>query len=438
MAYLSDDNKEIGVPMELDLFDEPKNQAAIERIYYTETRPTSNFTSPDASTVEFSISGQGPEYMDLKRCRLYVRAKIVKGDLSALDETNTSGIINLPLSTMWSSVDVFLNNRLVCMNSNYPWKAYLKTILSSGRDEQKSQLQSQLFMKDAGDLEDTDGKGGGNSGLIYRREFTKGSKEFEMEGPLLEDIFSLDRYLIQGVDLYIKLYRSSDPFVIISGEDSTDYKLQLLDVVFKTAKVKVDPGIIVNHMKQLELKPIRYYFQRTEVKKNTINKDSSEFIWDNVFNTRPVSVVFGLISQESGNGSYATNPLCFPHFQATDVGVYINGESQPRRPLKLDFGTANHYSTAYMNLFEVSEKFNKDAGLTITRSDFANGYALYAFTLDPNDLGHEYINLVKHGNVRLEMKFKTGLPKAVTCIAFGVFESYLEIDHSRNVRYIQP
>ena len=219
MAYLNDDNKEIGVPMELNLFDEPKNQAAVERIYYTETRPTSNFTSPDASTVEFSISGQGPEYIDLRRCRLYVRAKIVKGDLSALEDDNASSIINLPLSTMWSSVDVFLNNRLVCMNSNYPWKAYLKTILTSGSDEQKSQLQSQLFMKDSKDLTDTDGKSGANAGLIRRRDYIKGSREFEMEGPLLEDIFSLDRYLIQGVDLYIKLYRSSNPFVIISGDE---------------------------------------------------------------------------------------------------------------------------------------------------------------------------------------------------------------------------
>ncbi|CAC5402771.1 unnamed protein product [Mytilus coruscus] len=398
----------------------------------------SNFTSPDVSTVDFFVSGQGPEYMDLKRSRLYVRAKLIKADGTTFDDEDTSSIVNLPLQAMWSQMDVYMNNKLVSLNtSNYPWKAYLKTILTSGTDEQKSQLQSQLFMKDSGDLATTNGKNGANTGLILRRDFIKNSREFEMEGPLFEDIFSLDRHLIQGVDLYIKLYRSTDQFFVISGEDTSSYKLQLLDCVYKACKIKVDPGVIVNHLKQIETKPVRYYFQRTEVKRNTINKDSREFIWDNMFTLRPSTLVLGLISQESGNGTYGTNPFFFNHYNATDVGLYVNGESVPARPLKLDFGDNRQYATAYTNLFEVCEKLNKDVGLTITREDFGKGYTLYAFPLDPKGLGEDYINLVKHGNVRVEIKFKTGLPSAVTCIAFGVFDSFLEIDHSRNVRYIQ-
>ena len=110
-----------------------------------------------------------------------------------------------------------MNNKLVSLNTpNYPWRAYFNTILTSGTDEQKSQLQSQLFMKDSGDLASTDGKGGPNSGLIIRHDLIKNSREFKMEGPLFEDMFSLDRHLLQGVDLYIKLYRSSDHAVFLS------------------------------------------------------------------------------------------------------------------------------------------------------------------------------------------------------------------------------
>lgn len=141
MSYLNDENKDISIPMELDLFDEPKNQVAIDRIYYAETRPLSNFSSPDVSTVEFCIPGQGPEYLDLRRSRLYVRAQLLKGDGSAFDDKDTSSIVNLPLQSMWSQIDVYMNNKLVSVNtSNYPWKAYIKTILNSGADEQKSQL----------------------------------------------------------------------------------------------------------------------------------------------------------------------------------------------------------------------------------------------------------------------------------------------------------
>ena len=125
MAHFNEENKDISIPMELDFLDGTKNPVSIVRIYYTETRPLSNFTSPDVSTVEFFISGQGPEYMDLRRNRLYVRAQLLKGDETTFDDTDMSSIVNLPLQSMWSQMDVYMNNKLVSVHtSNYPWKRY--------------------------------------------------------------------------------------------------------------------------------------------------------------------------------------------------------------------------------------------------------------------------------------------------------------------------
>lgn len=76
-------------------------------------------------------------------------------------------------------------------------------------------------------------------------------------------------------------------------------------------------------------------------------------------------------------GDYTTNPFNFQHFNLIDVGIYINGESVPGRPLKTDF-TTGHYSSTYARLFEASGKWNHDAGLVITRDNFGNGYSLFA------------------------------------------------------------
>lgn len=147
MTYLSKSDRDFAIPHQLSLFTTPPNQLSIEKIHFDETRPLANFT--DSSTVEFAVSGQGFEYIDLKRSRLYVRAKIVKADGTDLTDKEKTGIINRPLQTMWSQVDVYMNNKLVSLNSShYPLKAYLKTVLSSGSDEQNSQLQNQLFFKD--------------------------------------------------------------------------------------------------------------------------------------------------------------------------------------------------------------------------------------------------------------------------------------------------
>ena len=83
MAFLSDENTTLGQPAELSIFTLPANQIAIQKIYYSECRPVSSFQSEEAP-IEISVPGQGSEYIDLRRSRLYVKCKIVKSDGSKL------------------------------------------------------------------------------------------------------------------------------------------------------------------------------------------------------------------------------------------------------------------------------------------------------------------------------------------------------------------
>ncbi|XP_052695988.1 uncharacterized protein F54H12.2-like [Crassostrea angulata] len=438
MAFLSGDNKDIAQPMELSLFSSPTNQVAVEKVYFTEARPISSIGVSD-TPIEIVVSGSGAEYIDLKRSKLYVKARILKTDGTALADTEKTGIVNLPLQSMFSQMDVYLNNKLVSFNTNnYPWKAYLKTILFCGKDELDSQKQSELFYKDEGTMNDANAYNGANAGLVLRYGCTQKSKIFELEGNLKEDIFDIDKYLINGVDIYIKLFRSSTPFVIMSAEDSPAYKLELLDVVYKVAKVRVDPGVLLNHSKQIESTPVKYTISRNELKMNTIPKGSTEFYWDNIFpQAVPDRIVVALVDQKAGNGNYSANPFNFEHMGVTDVGIYVNGESVPGRPLKTDF-SAGQYVAAYTRLFEASEKWNTDAGLDISRDNFGNGYSLFVFTIDPCGFGEDYLNLIRRGNTRLELKFKEATTKAANALVFATFSSLLEVDKSRDINYIQP
>lgn len=109
----------------------------------------------------------------------------------------------------------------------------------------------------------------------------------------------------------------------------------------------------------------------------------------------------------------------------------------PVRPIKIDVGNNRNYVTPFVNLFEVAEKWNKDVGLEITRENFDQGYTIYAFNLSPNDLGEEYINLVRQGNIRFEVKFAASTTEALNCIAYAEFPALIEIDHSRDIKYTQ-
>lgn len=45
----------------------------------------------------------------------------------------------------------------------------------------------------------------------------------------------------------------------------------------------------------------------------------------------------------------------------------------------------------------ICEKWNKDAGLTISRSDFGKGFTFLAFLLIPSDFEEDFEDLAKHG-----------------------------------------
>lgn len=121
---------------------------------------------------------------------------------------------------------------------------------------------------------DANAYNGGNAGLILRYGYTQESK---VEGNLIEDIFDIDKYPMNGVDIYIKLFRFSAPFLVMSGQESPAYKLELQDVLYKVAKVRVDPGVLLNHSKQIESNPVKYTISRNELKMNTIPIGSTEF-----------------------------------------------------------------------------------------------------------------------------------------------------------------
>lgn len=92
---------------------------------------------------------------------------------------------------------------------------------------------------------------------------------FDLKGPLYEDIFQLDKYIVNGVDLNLKLFRNRAPLLIMSAEGSPSYKVQLLDVSFKACMIKVDSGVLLNHAEIFKETTAKYPLVRTEVKMNT-------------------------------------------------------------------------------------------------------------------------------------------------------------------------
>jgi len=103
----------------------------------------------DDSPIEFEINGNGEDYIDLANTMLYVRAKITRMNNANIADDTPVGPVNLFLHSMFSQVDISLNETQVTTSTNtYPYRAMIETLLSYGADAKQSQLTSALFYAD--------------------------------------------------------------------------------------------------------------------------------------------------------------------------------------------------------------------------------------------------------------------------------------------------
>ena len=433
MMALLDEKSCICVKSELDLFTVPPTQTSIDHGCMVDYHPIA--ATLDAGPIEFNIPGTGDDYLDLANTYLHLIVKVKKGDGTDLVDANKVGPSNLLLHTLFSQVDVTLNDKLISSSSNtYPYRAYLETLLNYGKAAKESQLTAALWYKDtAGKMDDTDMTA--NVGLAKRGSICAKSKSIDLLGRLHCDVFFQEKLLLNGVGVRIKLLRNKDSMILLSGELNPAYKIVITKAVLRARKVSVSPAVTLSHAKWMERIPAKYPINRVECKTFSIPTGTLDVNQENVFMGQvPSRVIVGLVDHDAFNGNYKKNPFNFKNYKLNKMSLQLDAQNQPAKPFECNFDEGT-FIEAYMSLFMGIGKAFKDEDIDITREDYANGYALYCFNLTP-DLGeNDHYSLVKNGSVRLGMTFAEALPNTVNVIVYAEFQSVLEIDRNRNVSY---
>lgn len=287
------------------------------------------------------------------------------------------GPTNLFLHSLFSQVAVSLNERLISSSTDtYAYRAMLETLLNYGDEAKKSQLTMSLFYKDTPSKMDTVNSlaedDDTNLGLKARFAFTKSSNIVNM-GAIHNDVFFQERLLLNGVNLRIKLNRAKTSFCLLSSATTPDFKVTITEAILYVRKVKVASSITLGHAAALRHTTAKYPLRRVDCKVLTIPRGFSSFNPDNIFLGRiPKRIVFGLVDTEAFNRSYTTNPFNFKHYNLSQVGVYIDGEQIPRKPLTLKFDAdgGHNFMAGFETLFSGIGKLSQDAGNQIARGDY--------------------------------------------------------------------
>ena len=161
-------------------------------------KPTS-ITLDQGGVIELNIDGAGDEYLDLYNTYCYVEGQIVQPNGQPLPQDAPVAPVNLLLHSMFSQVDVSLNEKLVTPSKNtYPYQAYLETLMSYGQEAKSSQLTTALWYKDTAGFMNLV-KGVENKGFTKHRAKAKESTTIELIGKLHVDIMFQEKYLLGSV-----------------------------------------------------------------------------------------------------------------------------------------------------------------------------------------------------------------------------------------------
>ena len=417
----------------LALFQTSPTETGIESIEWVGYRPVSQLGGDGA--IEFNIPGTSTSYVDLKRTRLYVKVQILK-DGKPVGITDEVGLINLPLQTMWSQVDLALQHQVISptIGNNYAYRSMISVLLENEEDPKLTQLLTQLFYQDTrGYMDASSPTKGSNNGLMKRWEYTCKGGSVDMEGPLYVDICSQDRFILNGVPINIKLWPNKDNFRLMTPTPENGYKLEITDALLKVCMVRVSPGVIIGHGEALKKAPASYPFTRSDIRTFAIPAGQLSTSVDDIFQGLiPSSIILALTASEGYSGNFTRNPFNFAHFNCSYVGFYVNGQPVPSHPIQPNYTTGN-YVDAYLSLFTVTGKYGQNSGNFIGRDEYDEGYSLYALDVDGQE-GQTTHSYLRRGHSRLELRFSKPLPEGVTLIVYGRFPCLLQIDETRAIR----
>ena len=436
MSLFHEDSREC-LQTELDLFSVPMTQTTVESGQWVEYTPVASIG--ERTPLEFMITSSTDEYINLNETMMKVTAKITRDDGENSQRTDHVGPCNNFMHSLFSQLDVLLNDTLVSSSTaTYPYRAYIETLLNYGKDAKETKLTAALYYEDtAGQMDETDSHGNNNMGLKKRSEFMRASQEVDMMGPIHSDLFFQNRYLLSGMTLRLRFIRSGDSFCLMgeAREGGGTYSAKITSASVYVRKVRLSPSVALAHERKLATTTAKYPIDRVECKVLTIAGGQMDFLQENLFlGQLPKRVVLAFVETSAYNGSLTKNPFNFKHFDLNNLSIHLDGQQVPWAPLTPNFH-GDQFVRSFFTQFTGGSKVLSDSGHGIDRTTFKEGYAVYCFDLTP-DLSSgcgSHFNLVKQGNLRLRAQFTRSLAEPVNVIVYAEFDNLIEIDRHRNV-----
>ncbi|XP_051160512.1 uncharacterized protein F54H12.2-like [Leptopilina boulardi] len=323
---------------ELDLFSLPPTQTLIESSQWIHYKPISSLA--DDSLIEFVIPGHVEEYIDLAHTMLSIRVKLITPTITFQNRETIAkiSVVNNLLHSLFNQIDVYFNQKLVSPPNNaYAYRAYLETLFNYGPAAKRSHLSTALWYTD--DHKNMEDVNRDSTGFGARRALLQPDGVVDMIGHLHCDVFNQNKFLLNGVEMRLRLVRSKNTFTLL--DRTKQCSLHISKATLLVRRSKISPAVLLAYTKALSHGTAKYSITRVEVK---------TFILHRGVHAETLDVILGQLPKRI-----------------------------PSKPLQPDINKEGLYIDCYQTLFSGTGRHFLNDGNDIDRASYPNGFCLFAF-----------------------------------------------------------
>lgn len=300
------------------------------RFINTEYRQFSTHTSVSKNSSSFSFV---LERLDAPYCYLLedalikVNLIITKKDGVTLPDTNKIvAPVNNVLGSLFEDMRMKINDDELTQNGQfYPYKCYLKKLLTFSEAVKSTQLNGQGYYDDVvTDNEDIEPHSSNHGWTERNAWFREGVNKMDTPyrvggatfiGSFDHDLQYVGKPLPPGTKVSFTLTRSSDDFFLMKDPSDTEsYRAIVLNCFLYVKIAKMSDHIYRELETKFTKEPICYQFRKFVVKEISVPVLSRNFVTGNLFpdSEIPCKLHFVLVDTNARHGNQSKNPFQFP------------------------------------------------------------------------------------------------------------------------------
>ena len=353
-------------------------------------------------------------------------------DGSSLKEEDLISLVNGLSNTIFKSVTVFLNDKMVESNPFFNYSSYVK-LLKQLDKTQTDRYGSCVFFYDnhnsAGVTDKyTDDVFKKSPSNVEARLLNKvkGGK-ISLCFPLLLDISTIDMYLLDSVDVRIRLELANQDWIIKSPKQNPHFGINISKAKLWVDRVTPHHNAMIALNHAMNTKPIEYIFNKTLFKTFVIGNGESGIMIDQPFgNCIPEKLTMLLVDMKSMAGDSTLNPLYFRHCNLANTHITINGSTIYN--INTDFNNEN-----YAHMFYESQKsIGIESNNMITADSFSEGRGVFCFNF-VNEVTEDSLPIERSANLRLSLTLDNNLTSPHVVILLADTKGIISIDNQRVV-----